>query len=98
MRGPKDLALAQHHFARSVVEQQRTSVGRKPGLGPMGAGHDLPDIHTMLQRCDASWPEIPRWIDEDSPGLSLVVAAIIAITDPTLLCSARTCPPISAQD
>lgn len=51
----------------------------------VAAGHDLPDLHTMLQRYDARWPEIPRWIDDVSPGLSLVVAAIVAITDPALI-------------
>jgi predicted NBD/HSP70 family sugar kinase len=54
-------------------------------VGLVAAGHELPDIHAMLERYDPAWPEVSRWIEDVAPGLSLVVAALVAIADPAMI-------------
>jgi predicted NBD/HSP70 family sugar kinase len=51
----------------------------------LAAGHALPDLHTMLEAYDPTWPEIDAWIDSVREGLTLVVAAITALFDPALI-------------
>lgn len=46
------------------------------------AGHDLPDLHTMLDRYDPDWPQIDDWIEEVRPSIVVAVAASMALVDP----------------
>jgi predicted NBD/HSP70 family sugar kinase len=63
----------------------------------VASGHELPDIHTMLDRYDARWPEIEDWIGEVRQSLSVAVAATIALLDPRALVFGSRLPADLAQ-
>ncbi|PTT91251.1 XylR family transcriptional regulator [Pelomonas sp. HMWF004] len=46
------------------------------------AGHDLPDLQSMLLHYDPAWPEIDAWLADVRSGMTMVVAAITALLDP----------------
>jgi predicted NBD/HSP70 family sugar kinase len=54
-------------------------------LSLVAAGHDLPDLQSMLSHYDPQWPEIDTWIASVSKGLTITVAAIVALLDPQLI-------------
>lgn len=45
-------------------------------------GLNLPDIQSMVESYDPSWPAIEHWIKRVAPGLSVIASAVVAILDP----------------
>ncbi|KQW29995.1 XylR family transcriptional regulator [Acidovorax sp. Root402] len=48
-------------------------------------GLDLPNLRSMLDSYDPSWPEIDSWLESVAPSLTIAVAAIIALADPEFI-------------
>lgn len=48
----------------------------------IAAGHELPDLHTMLARYEPDWREVDAWIDEVRQSITVAVAAAVALIDP----------------
>lgn len=49
------------------------------------AGHDLPDLHSMLERYDPDWPQIDAWVDEVRRSITVAIAATVALIDPSAI-------------
>ena len=49
------------------------------------AGHDLPDLHTLLDCYDPTWPQIDEWLAEVRQSITLAVAATVALIDPSAI-------------
>ncbi len=56
-------------------------------------GHDLPDLHTMLDRYDPAWPQIDRWVWEVQRSVTVAVAASVALIDPRAIVFGARLPP-----
>lgn len=48
----------------------------------VAAGHDLPNLGSLLQRYDPSWPQIEAWIADVAGSITVAIAAAIAMIDP----------------
>ncbi len=51
----------------------------------VAAGHDLPDLNSMIARYDPAWPQIDHWLDSVRSSVSVTVAAIVALLDPEVI-------------
>jgi predicted NBD/HSP70 family sugar kinase len=61
------------------------------------AGHDFPDIQTMLAGYSPDWPQIDAWIAKIRPALAITIAAIVAMQDPDAIVFGARLPRDLAQ-
>ena len=66
--------LAMAGLPRPSIEDLRSRL--------VAAGHDLPNLGSLLQRYDPSWPQIEEWIADVAGSITLAIAAAIALIDP----------------
>lgn len=63
----------------------------------VAAGHDLPDLNSMLDQYDPAWPQIDGWIDEVQQSITVAVAAVVALIDPHAIVFGSRLPHDMAQ-
>lgn len=51
----------------------------------IAAKHELPDLHTMLDRYDPTWSQVDAWLAEVRQSITVAVAAAVALTDPSAI-------------
>jgi predicted NBD/HSP70 family sugar kinase len=76
-------------FERAALESLRVALNED--------GIALPDIRSLTESYDPSWPAIEQWIQRVSPGLSVIASAIVAILDPKAIILGGRIPPDLAQ-
>ncbi|GGA45333.1 ROK family transcriptional regulator [Dyella nitratireducens] len=59
---------------RAALETLRTQLNED--------GLQLPDIQSLIDQYDPSWPAIETWIKRVTPGLSVIASSVVAIIDP----------------